>query len=55
MRWRLELFGVALTLELGRADDDDNGTDPGDCTTQPVGFAPTGWDRWEAPPGGDLS
>lgn len=42
----LELFGLALHLELGRANP-DNGTDPGDCTTAPAG--PVGFVGWDRP------
>lgn len=44
MTLHLELFGLALHLELVRATPD---TDPGDCTTAPAG--PVGFVAWDRP------
>lgn len=42
---RLALGIDVLTIEL--STDPDNGTDPGDCTTTPLGFTPSHGDqRW---------
>lgn len=45
---------MRVTVKLGplsidaRWGDEDNGTDPGDCTSERVGFVPTPGDqRWE--------
>lgn len=40
MRLAITLLGLdLLTVELDTSDG-DNGSDPGDCTTYPVGFVP---------------
>lgn len=51
MRLAMTLLGLdLLTVEIS-TDDGDNGTDPGDCTSTQVGFAPTpGAQRWEQGP-----
>lgn len=50
MRLELELLRlVRVRLELGTPDP-DNGTDPGDAVTVPLGFAPPGvWERPSIP------
>lgn len=51
MRLTIRILGLEI-LQLEATTDDDNGTDPGDCTTTPIGFTPTPGDqRWE--PGTD--
>ena len=51
MRLAITILGLdALTIEIS-THDSDNGTDPGDCTTMPLGFAPSPGDqRWQAGP-----
>lgn len=53
MRLAVTLLGLdLLTVELNTGDA-DNGVDPGDCTSSPVGFAPSyGDQRWEVGAGG---
>lgn len=52
MRLSITFLGLDL-LSIDVATDSDNGTDPGDCTSYPVGFAPQAGDqRWESGPGG---
>jgi hypothetical protein len=48
MRLAITLFGLdLLTVDIASADG-DNSTDPGDCTSFPVGFTATPGDqRWE--------
>lgn len=42
-----------LSIDVTTTADDDNGTDPGDCTTYLLGFVPQAGDqRWESGPGG---
>ena len=52
MRLTIRFLGLdLLTIEASTDDDQDNGTDRGDCTTQPIGFAPSPGDqRWESGP-----
>ena len=53
MRLRVLVLGVEL-LELELSTDEDNGRDPGDATTEVVGFAPPSRDtRWWPAPGED--
>lgn len=47
MRLSVRMLGLeVLTIEASTDDDQPNG--PGDCTTTPIGFAPSPGDqRWE--------
>lgn len=47
MRLALTVLGIdLLTIEI--STDQDNGTDAGDCTSQPLGFTPSPGDqRWD--------
>lgn len=48
MRAELAALGLRLRLEFG-PDEDEDDTDPGDCTSTPIGFTPSPGDqRWEA-------
>lgn len=53
MRLSVTLLGLDLfTLDFTTGEA-DNGTDPGDCTTYPVGFTlQAGDQRWEQGAGG---
>jgi hypothetical protein len=52
MRISVTLFGLdLLTVEVDTSHDSDNGTDPGDCTSMPLGFTPSPGDqRWQSSP-----
>lgn len=54
MRLSITLLGLdLLSIDVSTDGSSDNGTDPGDCTSYPVGFAPQAGDqRWESGPGG---
>lgn len=52
MRLSITFLGLDL-LSIDVTTDGDNGTDPGDCTSYPVGFTLSAGDqRWESGPGG---
>ena len=50
MRLNITLLGLdLLSVELTTDSDGDNGTDPGDCTTYPIGFTANAGDQaWES-------
>lgn len=49
MRLAITFLGLdLLSIDVTTDTDTDNGTDPGDCTTYPIGFTPSPGDqRWE--------